>query len=250
MRFHTLLLAAVFLPAAVQAQSIAIVERDTTTTINPGAAVDFSGASYIYANYIHFNNVAGTDGASNLSLQSNATGITFSGLGSTVVTPPTVPDGTTTANIVAVSPGGTGQGFFFGYSGGDGGFLSSGVLGGKYDLAFSGGGQNALDAGGTFLSTVKILGDYSSASSHTAATYSSDYLVTQNFVYTGGYTYFTVQTTNFQGNNPTIAFSLLGATVGSVPEPATWGMMILGFGMAGAALRRRQKGAAQASYAG
>lgn len=29
-------------------------------------------------------------------------------------------------------------------------------------------------------------------------------------------------------------------TLGAVPEPATWGMMILGFGMTGAAMRRRQ----------
>ena len=38
--------------------------------------------------------------------------------------------------------------------------------------------------------------------------------------------------------------TLLGATVqagGAVPEPATWGMMILGFGAAGHALRRRAK---------
>lgn len=31
-------------------------------------------------------------------------------------------------------------------------------------------------------------------------------------------------------------FSLLGA---AVPEPSTWAMMIVGFGMAGAAMRRR-----------
>ena len=31
----------------------------------------------------------------------------------------------------------------------------------------------------------------------------------------------------------------LGGTAGAVPEPATWGMMILGFGAVGAAMRRR-----------
>ena len=31
-------------------------------------------------------------------------------------------------------------------------------------------------------------------------------------------------------------------TINAVPEPATWGMMIMGFGAAGAALRRRTKG--------
>lgn len=33
---------------------------------------------------------------------------------------------------------------------------------------------------------------------------------------------------------------------GSVPEPATWGMMVLGFGMAGAALRSRRRAAVAA----
>jgi hypothetical protein len=31
-----------------------------------------------------------------------------------------------------------------------------------------------------------------------------------------------------------------GAPVGGVPEPATWAMMLVGFGAAGAALRRRR----------
>ena len=32
------------------------------------------------------------------------------------------------------------------------------------------------------------------------------------------------------------------ATISAVPEPATWGMMILGFGMLGAAMRTRRRG--------
>lgn len=38
-----------------------------------------------------------------------------------------------------------------------------------------------------------------------------------------------------------ISFTLSGVT-GAVPEPATWAMMILGFGVVGAALRRRRGG--------
>lgn len=38
-----------------------------------------------------------------------------------------------------------------------------------------------------------------------------------------------------------ISFSLSGVT-GAVPEPATWAMMILGFGLVGAALRQRRGG--------
>ncbi|MFK3890927.1 PEPxxWA-CTERM sorting domain-containing protein [Sphingomonas sp. NPDC079357] len=39
-----------------------------------------------------------------------------------------------------------------------------------------------------------------------------------------------------------ISFSLNGVTGGAVPEPATWAMMILGFGLVGAALRQRRGG--------
>jgi hypothetical protein len=48
----------------------------------------------------------------------------------------------------------------------------------------------------------------------------------------------------------TYVFGLPGDTVmlniagGSVPEPATWAVMLLGFGLAGAALRRREPGLA------
>lgn len=249
MKLRYLSFALLLMPVAAQAQSvIAITERDTTTTINPGAAADFSGASYNYLNVIHFNTVAGTDGATNLTIEPGAQNVTFTGLGNTVVTPPTLPAGSTGGVITAVSPGGTGQGFVFSYSGGDNGFLSSGVMSGRYDLTFNGGGTGIVDTGGTFLSTVQILGDYSATTAHTIATFSSDYTVLQNFVYSAGYTYFTVRTTNFQTNSPAISFSLLGAS--AVPEPATWAMMLVGFGMVGATMRyRRRKGAVRVSYA-
>lgn len=40
-----------------------------------------------------------------------------------------------------------------------------------------------------------------------------------------------------------------GTLIGAVPEPATWGMMILGFGAVGSALRRRHKASNQVSFA-
>ena len=46
------------------------------------------------------------------------------------------------------------------------------------------------------------------------------------------------------GSNRTIwgnAFAFTGFVGGAVPEPATWGMMILGFGMIGAGMRYRRK---------
>jgi hypothetical protein len=43
-------------------------------------------------------------------------------------------------------------------------------------------------------------------------------------------------------DNQSQVFLLGNAAGGGVPEPATWAMMILGFGMIGAALRRRRVG--------
>jgi hypothetical protein len=44
-----------------------------------------------------------------------------------------------------------------------------------------------------------------------------------------------------------LAFQVVGTSAaGAVPEPATWAMMILGFGAAGAALRQRRRTAAAA----
>lgn len=42
-----------------------------------------------------------------------------------------------------------------------------------------------------------------------------------------------------------ISLTAVGAAPGAVPEPATWAMMMAGFGAMGAALRRRQTGAAR-----
>ncbi len=43
---------------------------------------------------------------------------------------------------------------------------------------------------------------------------------------------------NWDNNGQQHAFYLTGA--GGVPEPATWGLMLTGFGLAGSALRRRR----------
>jgi hypothetical protein len=48
------------------------------------------------------------------------------------------------------------------------------------------------------------------------------------------------------GGSKAITFSFTTVTPPSVPEPATWGLMIGGFGLAGAALRRHRRGLAAA----
>lgn len=50
-------------------------------------------------------------------------------------------------------------------------------------------------------------------------------------------------------DSPVSTVMLAPTVAGAVPEPATWGMMILGFGLAGAALRRRRI-ATRVSHAG
>ena len=240
MRLGLVSLAAVLLPIAAQAQSVRINERDTITTINTGAAANFSAASYTYDNTLHFNNSEGSESLT-LNVQPSAMGINLSGIGGTSVTPTTAPDGTAVVNIFATTAGGSGQGIKFGWHGGDTGFLSSGVISGHNALTFNGGGINFVDSEGTFFSQVVIAGNWSSSALHTTPTYGAGYSVVDNFNFLTGNTYFTVKTTNYQGVNPTISFSLLGSAVSAAPEPAAWTMMILGFGLVGAALRRSRR---------
>lgn len=69
----------------------------------------------------------------------------------------------------------------------------------------------------------------------------SDYVATGT---TTALTFTLKSTTNFGNNDPIfdrVIFERTGTTnIPGVPEPATWGLMIAGFGMAGSALRRRK----------
>jgi len=61
----------------------------------------------------------------------------------------------------------------------------------------------------------------------------------------GGEFTIALQDTDFALNNATTdvlgTFTLISDSAGAVPEPATWAMMIAGFGLVGASMRRRQK---------
>ncbi len=51
----------------------------------------------------------------------------------------------------------------------------------------------------------------------------------------------------FNLSNVSLSFEMMAVPAGGIPEPATWAMMIAGFGMAGAALRRRRDSEAAAA---
>lgn len=72
-----------------------------------------------------------------------------------------------------------------------------------------------------------------------------------SFPNTPGSTYF--QNAQFETNGGTVVISNFSGgsfqALGAVPEPATWGMMILGFGAVGYGMRRRRKVSAKVHFA-
>lgn len=241
MHLRYLLLIAALLPAPAFAQATpGPVVRTTTTTISPGANANFSDASYVYKNDFVFDTGAG-DYSFTFNFQPGATAIYLTGTGGATVVPGSAPDGTPSVLATTTLTDTRGQGMSIGYDGGASGFLTPGVVGGRYALTFNGGGTNILNNGGTFTSIVRILGDWSATGSHSAAVYDSSYTILDDFTFAGGYTTFSVANTDYQGANPGISFSLLGGQVTPVPEPASWAMMIVGFGVIGAAMRRRRQ---------
>lgn len=77
---------------------------------------------------------------------------------------------------------------------------------------------------------------------------SSTYGVTLNSlvsrVYNGQNVYFTTDLVDRQGDTGNVGATLMP---GGVPEPSTWALLILGFGVIGAGMRRRQGGLALAA---
>jgi hypothetical protein len=73
-----------------------------------------------------------------------------------------------------------------------------------------------------------------------------------NFYFTGGETYTsikfsqTVSCCGFESDNHTVGNFSSQTGTGVVPEPATWGMMVLGFGAMGTAMRTRKRAASLA----
>ena len=113
------------------------------------------------------------------------------------------------------------------------GITSSGLnLGGGY---FAGATLNFLTLGGALLGS-QTFSPAGPNELRTAFQYAN------NFANIGLVTFTRIENANGPALAPfdNVTFSLNAAT-GAVPEPATWGMMILGFGAMGYAMRRRAK---------
>ena len=237
--------AAIICTGLVSTQALAQpaeTQRDTVTAVTTGSS-SFSGASLIYTNTIDFDSTAGSI-TNNVNFQPLATSIFFVGLGGTTVSQPNAPDFTPSVVLTTTSPGGSGQGWRFGYQGVAGSiagqnFITNLIVGGINELAFSGGGTNFVSPGGTFDSIVTLTGNWSNPASHTAATFGTGYSVLQNFTYSGGVTTFEVRTTNYDGTNPGINFTLFGSAV-DAPEPASLSLLALGVAGLGFVTRRRR----------
>jgi hypothetical protein len=110
------------------------------------------------------------------------------------------------------------------------------------DICFraGGGGSNCAGGGG---------GGITASDAVASGTFTLKFAAAQSSLALSNF-YARYQSLNVTGNNASSASGMgtvyIAPVVGAVPEPATWGMMILGFGMVGAGMRRRKVAAVAA----
>jgi hypothetical protein len=221
--------------STMSASADPVATRFFTTVGISAVGSDFSASNFLYRSQVDFDGGAGPYDWTFTPVPV-ATGISISGQGATAVAPASFPDGTTSGAVTTASPGGTGQGFLFGYDG----VASSvpgqslwtfGIVGGRYALTFTGGGTESVAAGSDyFLSIIISGGDWSNPLSHTPVLYSPDYTLDLDFQYFGGgnRTEVQLEMPRYLQDNATISFSLLGDAA-PVPEPASYALMAMGF---------------------
>jgi hypothetical protein len=165
-----------------------------------------------------------------------------------VTTTYTIPAAGVASENGSISSGPNGGSFQFGYQTPNGpdfatSWTKSGVANGHKVLTFLGGGTNFDDVGAPYDLVVAISGNWSTAGTaagdHTFLGIDPSFAVISDFGYNAGLneTFFVAHAT-FNGNNPGLSFNLVGQ---AVPEPATWAMMLVGFGGMGAAMRSARR---------
>jgi hypothetical protein len=118
------------------------------------------------------------------------------------------------------------------------------------EIRFLDGGTNYLTVSFSNAVLTGTLGG--SSGSFLASSPSSDFVVTSDILDLSAFVLhsfsisFSGLTPPFDGETSANRASLTGGFAGAVPEPASWALLIAGFGMVGMAARRRRQGLAQA----
>jgi hypothetical protein len=263
MKFKILLLAGSLSCAsagAVQVQAATFTERDSTYSISFSGGLDTASTLYTVTATLPAGGSDAIGGA--LNYKSGFQNFTFSTTG-TVTHTYAAPTAGTTSEIGNILNGGSGGTWGFSYSTPNSPNFSTGwtisstalkhkvlAFGGVGSQGFGGCGSGFVDTGGIFTCEVFIQGKHPEGTAVGDAyitNLGAGYGVVDNFGYNSvlDATILSVSTGSYAGVGPALGFNIVGA---AVPEPATWAIMLAGFGGLGAAMRgsRRKQAAVPA----